>query len=173
MKKSACFIGNGKVDLILKEKIQDIIKNLVEDGTEIFMFGSKSEFRDVCFDIVTQFKVSNNNIKTVGCPCNGELFYLQKDKYTQEMTIYNTLNKKINVQGFDEINQFNNEGLSYFDRNKNMIESSDFCVFYFKKEEHILPSKYKTRLTKLQSVNEENLVLDYAKKLNKQIISIN
>ena len=57
--KGCCFIGHRKIakSSELRERILNIIKNIIVNENVInFFFGSKSEFNDYCYEIVTELK---------------------------------------------------------------------------------------------------------------------
>ena len=59
--KTCCFFGHRKIDETeeLKNKLSEIIENLiVNENVDTFLFGSKSEFDDLCHKIVTNLKVA-------------------------------------------------------------------------------------------------------------------
>ena len=56
---NCCFIGHRKIEESEKliNDLQLIIKDLiVNKGVSRFMFGSKSQFNDLCYDIVSELK---------------------------------------------------------------------------------------------------------------------
>ena len=59
--KTCCFFGHRKIDETaeLKNRLYEIIENLiVNENVDTFLFGSKSEFDDLCHKIVTNLKVA-------------------------------------------------------------------------------------------------------------------
>ena len=56
---TCCFFGHRKIDETaeLKNKLCGIIENLiVNEKIDTFFFGSKSQFNDLCHEIVTDLK---------------------------------------------------------------------------------------------------------------------
>ena len=66
--KVCCFIGHRKIakSSELREKILNTIENLiVNENVNSFFFGSKSEFDDYCYEIVTELKEKYPHITRV------------------------------------------------------------------------------------------------------------
>ena len=60
--KVCCFIGHRKIDksVELTQIVSDIINDLMENkGVATFLFGSRSEFDDLCHSIVTELQKNN------------------------------------------------------------------------------------------------------------------
>ena len=60
--KVCCFIGHRKIEksIELKQRVEETIKDLIENkGMNIFLFGSRSEFDDLCHSIVTELQKNN------------------------------------------------------------------------------------------------------------------
>ena len=58
-KKTCCFFGHRKVPnaVEIKNKVYKEVENLIANkGVCIFLFGSKSEFDDLCHEVVTELK---------------------------------------------------------------------------------------------------------------------
>lgn len=82
MKNSACFIGHRKINDTpqLWERLDDIITELTENGTVNFLFGDRSEFNDLCFNIVGINKKIHPEIKRIKFRVN----YEDADDYTMQ-----------------------------------------------------------------------------------------
>ena len=66
--KSWCFFGHRKIDETeeLKNKLYEIIENLiVNEKVDTFLFGSKSQFDDLCLKVVTEMKEKHPHIKRI------------------------------------------------------------------------------------------------------------
>ena len=67
-KKTCCFFGHRKIEKrdTLKRRLYEIIENLiVNENTDTFLFGSKSEFDSLCYKVVTALKQTYPQIKRV------------------------------------------------------------------------------------------------------------
>jgi len=61
-----CFIGHREINVTdeLKEKLRVVIEHLITDESiDTFLFGSKSHFDALCYDIVTETKKKHPHIK--------------------------------------------------------------------------------------------------------------
>ena len=67
MKNSACFIGHRKINDTpeLWKRLDNIVNGLIENGTVNFLFGDRSEFNDLCFEIVGINKKIHPEIKRI------------------------------------------------------------------------------------------------------------
>ena len=66
--KTCCFFGHRKIDETeeLKNNLCGIIENLiVNEKVDTFLFGSKSQFDDLCHEIVTVLKEKHPHIKRI------------------------------------------------------------------------------------------------------------
>ena len=141
-----CFIGLSKIEnkAQVEEKVITVVENLINQGVDVFLFGGSSEFNDICFYILFNFKKKYPYIKLI-------------DYYT----IQNLLEENINFTK-----------KIYISRNIEMINDSDICVFYYDKI--YLPcrrKKEKRHLTSYQSNIVTKIAYEYAKN-KKKIINI-
>ncbi len=65
--KTVCFIGHRNCKLTAKQTqyLLDIVTSLIIDGADTFLFGSRSSFDDVCWEIVSELKSVFSNIKRI------------------------------------------------------------------------------------------------------------
>ena len=151
-KKTCCFIGNRDAEETeeLRAKLFEIVENLiVEKKVDTFLFGSKSEFNNICYDIVDDLKQNYPDIKRIyvraGYPYinedyrNGLLEYYEDTYYPESLLGSNSA--------------------VYVKRNYEMIEKSDYSVFYC--NEKCAPTTRKSGT---------KIALDYAEKRKKEII---
>lgn len=153
--KTCCIIGhrNFVITTEIALKVNKIVDNLIvnENVTE-FLFGSKSNFIDYCYDIVTEYKNRYPNLKRIFV--RAEYPLINDDYYKHLKTYY-------------EDSYFYSEKLisnkfSYIRRNKAMIDKSDFCLFYYDKNYFLS--------TKTQSGTR--IAYEYAVKKGKNVINV-
>ena len=63
-----CFFGHRKIKETneLKKTVYDAVEDLIKNkGVNIFLFGSKSQFDDLCHNIVTELKEKYPHIKRI------------------------------------------------------------------------------------------------------------
>ena len=68
LENTCCFIGHREINVTdeLKEKLRVVIECLiVDENIDTFLFGSKSQFDDLCYDIVTEIKKKYPHIKRI------------------------------------------------------------------------------------------------------------
>lgn len=164
MEKSVCFIGHRKINDTpeLHKRLVNIISELLNDGITNYIFGDHSEFNDICYDIVTEFKKAYPQIKRINFRTN----YENADSYTMRFLI----------SGYEESifpNGVSGSGkASYVKRNAAMISESEVCVFYYNKG--YLPPKRKHNkkcVDEYQPKSGTALAYKYALSMKKRIIN--
>ena len=163
--KSCCFFGHRKIDVTeeLKNKLSEIIENLiVNENVDTFLFGSKSQFDDLCHKIVTELKEKYPHIRRVYV---RSAFQHIPDWYEDSLLEY------YEETYFPE--KIENSGrASYVERNQEMINKSDFCVVYY--DENYLPPRRKNSrrdLTDYQPKSGTAVAYNYAKRQGLKIIN--
>ena len=150
---TCCFIGHKEIDETqeLKAKLCKEIERLIEDeGVDTFLFGSKSRFDSLCLELVTQLKEKHPHIKRVYVRAEHPVIDDSYKAYllrSYEDTYYP---KKIVGAG----------KASYVERNREMIDKSRFCVFFYDS------ASVATRKSGTE------IALAYAKKKKKIIINV-
>lgn len=132
----ACFIGHRKisVDEAFLSRLKDCIRKLITDKNfDTFLFGSCSEFNDICLDAVTELKKSYPNIRRVYVRATYP--YISEDYKEYLLTFYDETYLP------DEVEKAGKA--SYVERNQHMIDRSDLCVFYY--DERYAPPKKQIR----------------------------
>ncbi len=163
---SCCFIGHRTINITDKliNNLTVFIENLiVKQNVKNFIFGSKSEFDDICHAIVSKLKNKYKHIIRIECPCYSESPILESEKSKFE-NAYKIANKKtISINTCDKILDFPKKYISgyasYVERNCFMIDNSDICVFYFNKN-------YNPQIK-----SGTKVAFDYATKKSKQIFN--
>ena len=121
---TCCFFGHRKVPnaVEIKNKVYKEVENLIaKKDVCIFLFGSKSEFDDLCHEVVTELKGKYPHIKRVYV---RSAFQHIPDWYEESLL------KHYEDTYFPE--HMENAGrASYVERNQEMINKSDFCVVYY------------------------------------------
>ena len=164
--KTCCFFGHRNIDETaeLKNKLCGIIENLiVNEKVDTFLFGSKSQFDDLCHEIVTDLKEKYTHIKRI---------YVRSAYQHIPGWYEDSLLKHYEDTYYPE--QIKNSGkASYVERNQEMINHSKFCVVYY--DENYLPPRRrnsKSDLTDYQPKSGTKVAYDYAMKKGKIIINV-
>lgn len=158
----------------VKEVIEDLIVN---HNVSVFLFGSRSDFDYICHLVVTELKKKYPNIKRVAYTCKNETCILESEKQKWE-TIYSEIYKKeVHLLGveeeFEHKTKYTSGKASYVERNKAMIDDSDFCVFYY--DESYQPEmrkKSKRSIGYYQPKSGTKIAYDYAKQKGKTILNL-
>lgn len=161
MDNSVCFIGHRKIERTqeLLERLQNILLNLIENGTVNFIFGDHSEFDRLCYESVTKLKENHHGIKRIHFRCN----YENANDYTMRLL----------TKGYEESicpKGVGNAGkASYVERNQAMIRESDVCVFYY--NENYLPDRKEKAFPDRRQKSGTAIAYCYAKGKNKTVIN--
>ncbi len=119
--------------------VKQLIENLIsEKGVRVFHFGSKSEFDDICHRVVTELQSVYPDIVRVNYHRKSEYVVKKDEKAKLEKSWSRLLKKDITLKDFDQAKsseRVQKAGkASYLERNREMIDDSDFCVFFYIKE---------------------------------------
>ena len=164
--KTCCFIGhrNTKGTPELCDELRKTVIYLIEkQGVETFYFGSKSKFDDMCWKIVTELREEYPDINRVyvrmyypelGEPYIGYILENYEDTFMPE--------------------RIENAGVArYVERNQEMINASDFCVFYYNEEyKPSLRKQSRSALSTYQPKSGTKVAYEYAKQKKKDIINL-
>ncbi len=120
---NVCFIGHRKLDTsdVLRNDLYRLLNDLIKNGANRFIFGSKSEFTHYCWEIVTELKAQKPTLERI----NVRTDYLE---YSEDYLIYlNHFYEKI----ISTEKIINAGRLRYVARDRYMIDISDVAVFYY------------------------------------------
>lgn len=175
----ACFIGHRMVTDAeqLKIRLTETVTKLIEDGIDTFLFGSRSEFNDICWCVVTELQERFPNIKRIKFNVPHEVAFTSKaERENCEMLFLKFAHKEVHYTDYEEA--FDSEKSSragknaYIMRNEEMIDRSDVCVFYYNKD--YLPPKRKPTnkyLSVRQTKSGTAIAFAYATQKKKRIIN--
>lgn len=160
--KKCCFFGHRKIN-----KTQELVNNLtetiekliIENGVDTFLFGSKSQFDDLCYEIVSELKEKHTHLKRV---------YVRAAYADIDESYTDYLLEKYEETYFPE--KIRKAGkASYVERNQEMIDKSDYCICYY--DENYKPSprkRSKKDSTSYQPKSGTKVAYDYAIKRRKE-----
>ncbi len=162
---TVCFIGHRKIENteMVKKDLIKLIFELIKKGTDTFLFGSKSEFDSLCYEAVSEAQQKYPYIKKI---------YI-RSAYPHIDKIYEN-----HLYCFYEETYFpdkiKNAGkASYVERNQEMINKSDICVFYYNKDYLPPPQKESKRsLSSNQPNSGTKIAYNYAVQKKKHILNI-
>ncbi|MBQ7467177.1 MAG: DUF1273 family protein [Clostridia bacterium] len=174
--KSCCFIGHRKIkidDNLVNEVTNVIEKLILNDNVSNFLFGSKSEFDNLCHQIVTDLKEKYNQIIRINYTCSHETFISENQRERYEKLLSNMSGKQIRLKAYEKECEFKSKFISgkasYIERNKAMIDDSDYCVFYY--DEKFVPFA-KTLMVYHKRKSGTAIAYKYAKRKNKMIYNL-
>ena len=161
---SVCGHRNTVATPELREKLIKTISWLItEKGVNKFLFGSKSRFDNLCQEVVKELREQYPHVRRVYVrmyyPELGEPYisYILQDFEDTYMP------SRIEKAG----------KASYVERNQEMIDASDFCVFFYDSEYKPPMRKSSKRcLTSYQPKSGTKLAYEYAKQKKKEIINL-
>lgn len=154
--RCCCFFGHRKIEETteLEKSVYSIVEDLITNkNVDTFLFGSKSQFDDFCYKIVTELKEKYPHI--IRIYVRTEFPYID-DSYRNylleryEDTYYPS---KMVEAG----------KAAYVERNYEMINKSTYCVVYYD-ENYAPPRRRNSRrdLTDYQPKSGTKLAYDYA-----------
>lgn len=157
-KKTCCFFGHRNIEITQKtEKVLfDVVKLLIiQKGITRFLFGSKSQFNDLCYKIVSllqkEFPFVQKIYVRAEYPYPGDEYI----RYLLEM-----------YEGTYYPDKIKNAGRAvYVERNFEMIDKSEYCIVYFDK--NYTPFQHKKR-----SASGTGIAYNYAVRKQKEVINI-
>ena len=150
---NCCFIGHRKIERTkeLEDKVFKVVEDLIKNkNVDTFLFGSRSEFNDLCYEIVSSLKEKYPNIKRIYV--RGEYQYIDdkyKDFYFLKGYEDSYLPKRCKV----------GSRASYVQRNFEMIDKSNYCVFYYDKN-YSLKNTSGTKLAYNYAVGKHKAIYD-------------
>ena len=163
---NACFIGHRTIEKTneLIVSLKEIIVTLINNGVATFLFGSKSAFDNLSWEIITELKKKYPFIKRV---------YVRSDFPRISKAYEEYLLKSYEDTYFPS--KIENVGkCSYIKRNYEMIDNSTYCVFYY--NENYIPTPKSPTKSNLSSQKKRNsgtkIAYEYALKEKKEIFNL-
>ncbi|MBQ0083252.1 MAG: hypothetical protein KBS52_00590 [Clostridiales bacterium] len=165
MENAVCFIGHRKIKNSpqLRENLQNILTELINNGAVNFIFGDHSEFNDLCYELVTSLKEKHNHIMRI----KFRKDYENADEYTMSI-LSSGFEDNICPKGVGGAGK-----AGYAERNQAMIKESDICVFYY--DEDYLPQRRKNSRYEINDYQPKSgtaKAYQFAVKNNKQIYNL-
>ena len=172
--KTCSFIGHREIENCpyLESKIIATVENLIENhNVTDFLFGSNSQFDNMCHKIVTKLQETYPYIKRVVYTCKSEECVYENERDELEKTFSSLLKRQIKLKSFEDEVEHKNKYVagkaSYVERNFAMIDDSDYCVFYY-------DENYNPEINKFSFSHKSGTKLAYlyATKRQKTIINL-
>ena len=163
---TCCFFGHRKLNEteLLRNKLYNTIEDLIIDKkVNTFLFGSKSQFDDLCHKVVTNLKRKHSHIKRIYVRAAYQHI---NDSYKDYL-----------LESYEDTyypEHIENSGkAAYVERNLEMINKSKFCVVYY--DENYLPTRHRNSrrdLTDYQPKSGTKIAYEYATKKGLNIINV-
>ena len=153
-KHTCCFVGHREITETedLKRELYETIETLiVKEKVDTFSFGSKSRLNSLCYELVTDLKENYPHIKRVYV--RAEFPVINDDYRAYLLEKYEDTYYPEKIIGAGRA--------AYVERNYEMIDKSQFCVFYCKEEYGPTGRKSGTKIA-----------MDYAVKHKKRIYKL-
>lgn len=119
-----CFFGHRKIaeSAWLKQNLKTTVRRLIAvERVDTFLFGSRSEFNDLCYEVVSELKDEFPSLKRIYVRAE---FPHVDERYTAYL-----------LQRYEETyfpQKIERAGRAiYIERNFEMIDRSAFCVVYY------------------------------------------
>lgn len=162
---TCCFFGHRKITETdeLKSKLYNEIELLITNRrVHTFLFGSKSQFDDLCYKIVTKLKEKYPHIKRIYV--RAEFPYID-DSYKEYL-----------LESYEDTyypsKMIDAGKAAYVERNYEMINNSRYCICYY--DENYYPPRRKNGKRNLNDYQPKSgTALAYAYALRKNIAIIN
>lgn len=163
---TCCFFGHRKINETdtLKAAVYKAVEDLIIDkSVTTFLFGSKSQFNDFCYKVVTELKKRYCNIKRVYV--RAEYAYISDDYKDYLLQFYE--------ETYYPEKMINAGKAAYVERNYEMIDKSDFAIVYYDADYLPLRRKNSRRdLFDYQPKSGTKVAYDYAVKKCERVINV-
>ena len=177
---TVCFIGHRTVVNAeqVRTKLFDILSTLISNGADNFLFGSRSDFNTLCWEVVTKLQEQFPHIKRISYNAPHETAFTSKEEREQCEQFFSQMVKhEVHYTDYEEAvrseKSLHANKNAYIMRNQEMIDASDVCVFYYNKD--YLPPKRKATnkfLPDYQPKSGTAIAYAYALQKKKRIINL-
>ena len=163
---TVCFIGHKAIkkseELLLS--LKETVTALINRGASTFLFGSMSEFNGLAWETVTELKHKYPQIKRIYVRSSYK--HISPSYEAHLLQSYEETYFPLKIEGAGRH--------SYVERNYEMIDKSDYCVFYYNKH-YVAPLKKQSKHTALPRSRRQSgtkIAYNYAMKKKKAIINL-
>ena len=160
------FIGHRKLqfDNGFRIQLKKLLLSLIDNrNADTFLFGSRSDFDDLCLEVVTEIQKERPGIKRVYV--RAEYPYISRDYENYLLESYDATYIPENVIDAGKA--------AYVERNFHMIDKAGLCIFYYD-ENYKPPLKPATRgrITREQPNSGTKVAYEYATSKRKEILNL-
>ncbi len=175
-----CFIGHRKIENEeeIRQRLLNVVTDLIMQGADTFLFGSRSEFDSLCWETVTELKTQYPNIRRISYNTPHECsFTSQEEREKFEQICFHLTGKEEHFSDYESAvksqKSINATRDTYVMRNQEMIDNSDVCVFYYNKD-YLPPRRKQSKryVADYQPKSGTAVAFAYAKQKKKIIINL-
>ena len=175
-----CFIGHRKIERTpaLENRVRELVTSLItKNGVCEFLFGSRSQFDDLCHEVVTALQGEYPNIKRIAYTVKSEYAVKKEAKQSLEKAFSEVSKRKIKVKAYEgeSISEriLSAGKASYVERNQDMIDGSEYCVFYYDPD-YLPPTRKRSSkdLGEYQPKSGTALAFAYAQQRKKVVFNL-
>ena len=125
---------------------------------------------------MTNLKEKYPHIQRLFYTCKNDGFILESEREKEEKTYSQILKKPISLRGFEKEvehkTKYTAGKASYVERNRAIIDDSDYCIFYYDENYMSKLRQYSKDSIYYQPKSGTKLAYEYAKRKNKVIINV-
>lgn len=138
--KTCSFFGHR--DTLQTEELKDNVcetveRLIVKEGFDTFLFGSRSQFDELCHIVVTELKEKYPNIQRIAYLCKHETACFVGESMKMKQHIKKLTGRDVYVPEYEDIkksDRVNSAGCGpYVERNQWMVNDSNYQLFYLDK----------------------------------------
>ncbi len=165
-KNTCCFFGHRKIEITdnLKRNLHTLVQKLItEERVDTFLFGSKSQFDTLCYQIISELKENYPYIKRIYV--RSHFPYISDDYKSHLLKFYE--------ETYYPDKLLKSGKAAYVERNCEMINKSKYCVVCF--NEDYTPPNRKTKhmdLINYLPKSGTKIAYDYARKKKRTVINL-
>ena len=174
-----CFWGHRTITdkEQVRAKLLNVISALVEKGADTFLFGSKSDFDFLCWEVVTKLKEQYPSLKRISYNAPHETSFTSKEEREHNERFFSEmLHREVLCADYEKsVNSLKSIGANksaYIMRNREMIERSDVCVFYYNKD-YLPPKRKQSKRSAVDYQSKSGTAIAFAYALQKKKIILN
>ena len=157
MNNTCCVFGHRTINetQYLRTKITEVIEKLITDeNVDTFLFGSKSRFNSLCYELVTNLKEKYPHIKRIYV--RAEFPVINDDYKAYLLELYEDTFYPEKIKGSGRA--------AYVERNYEMINKSKYCIVYFDEANAPTTRKSGTRIALNYAVKQKRKIYVYPEK---------
>ena len=157
LNNTCCFFGHRTINETneLRTKLIDVIEKLiVDENVDTFLFGSKSCFNSLCYELVTGLKEKYPHIKRIYV--RAEFPVINDDYKTYLLELYEDTYYPVKIKGSGRA--------AYVERNYEMINNSRFCIVYYDKDQTPTARKSGAKIALDYAIKKQRRIYVYPEK---------